>query len=194
MVQIHARELICRVGLRGCKRKADVVPLLALSALMAVLILRAASATTTTLTLSNSSVTTGTAVTFTAAVSNGGSVTTGTVDFCEPALGSCMGLGLLRTAQLTSAGTAVVKIMPAIGSHSYKAIFVGTSSNASSTSSAQAISVTGTYASTTALSSSGSAGNYTLTGTVVGKGSVSLSPTGSVSFIGGAQPGGFGGW
>jgi hypothetical protein len=142
-----------------------------------------AAATTTTLALSSSSVTAGTVVVFTATVSNGSPVTLGTVTFCNAAAAYCLNPpALLGTAQLTSAGTAVFRLVPGIGSHSYKAVFSGTTSNATSTSSEQTVTVTG-GASTTAISSSGSAGSYALTATVVGTGSATLSPTGSVSFL-----------
>ena len=142
-----------------------------------------AATTTTTLTLSSSSVATGTAVTFTAAVSNGANVTTGTVTFCDATQTFCLNSAVIGTAQLTSAGTAVIKLVPGIGSHSYKAIFSATAVNQTSTSSTQTLTVTGTHGTTTAISSSGSAGNYTLTGTVVGAGSVTAAPTGTVSFL-----------
>jgi hypothetical protein len=142
------------------------------------------TSTTTTLALSSASVTAGTVVTFTAAVSNPSAVTTGTVNFCDATKTSCTGLGLLGTAQLTSAGTAVIKLVPGVGSHSYKAVFAGiTGTSDSSVSSAQPLTVTATgkFSTTTAISSSGSAGNYTLTGTVAGAGIP--GPTGSVSFV-----------
>jgi hypothetical protein len=143
-----------------------------------------AAATTTTLALSSSSVTAGTAVVFTATVSNGSPVTLGTVTFCNAAATYCLNPPeLLGTAQLTSAGTAVFRLVPGIGSHSYKAIFNATTANATSTSSAQAVTVTGLYPTTTAISPAGSAGSYSLTATVVGTGSLTLSPTGSVSFL-----------
>ena len=41
----------------------------------------------------------------------------------------CEDIHLLGTAQLTSAGTAVLKFIPGMGSHSYKAVFVGTQSD-----------------------------------------------------------------
>jgi hypothetical protein len=124
------------------------VAMLAMLAVLAVPGLPAAAqtTTTTTLTLSSSSVATGTAVLFTAAVSNGSEVTLGTVTFCNAAYTYCLAApALVGTAQLTAAGTAEIKLTPGIGVHSYKAIFKATTSNAGSTSSAQALTVTGVY-------------------------------------------------
>ena len=143
----------------------------------------APTATATTLTVSPSSVSAGTVVTFTASVSNGSPVTPGLVTFCDATATYCEDSAIIGTAQLTSAGTAVIRIPPPIGSHIYKAVFNGTTSNTKSTSSTQSLTVTGTHATTTAISASGSTGNYTLTGTVIGTGIASPPPTGSVSFV-----------
>jgi hypothetical protein len=123
------------------------VAMLAMLAVLAVPGLPAAAQTTTTTTLTlSSSVATGTAVLFTAAVSNGSEVTLGTVTFCNAAYTYCLAApALVGTAQLTAAGTAEIKLTPGIGVHSYKAIFKATTSNAGSTSSAQALTVTGVY-------------------------------------------------
>jgi len=147
-----------------------------------------AGATTITLVLSaggvaTSSVSSGTVVTLTATVTNPAAVTAGTVNFCNATATECLNQTLIGTAQLTAAGTAVIRLLPGIGSRSYKAVFVATTTNATSTSTAQPLTVTGLYPTSTTISSSGSPGNYTLTGTVVGTGSYSLSPTGSVSFL-----------
>jgi MBG domain (YGX type)/Bacterial Ig-like domain (group 3)/FG-GAP-like repeat len=144
--------------------------------------LRVGSNSTTTLVLSASTVTAGTVVTFTASVSNGSPVTLGTVTFCNAAAAHCDNSAVIGTAQLTSAGTAVIRLVPGIGGHSYTAVFTQTTANISSTSAPQPLTVTGLYPTTTAISSAGTAGNYTLTGTVVGTGSVTVSPTGVVSF------------
>jgi hypothetical protein len=148
--------------------------------------LHAANLTNTTLTLSSNSVTAGTVVTFTAAVSNGSPVVTGLVTFCDAAAAFCLNGAMLGTAQLTPSGTAVIKFRPGIGSHTYKAVFSGTTTDLPSTSTTQSLTVTALgsfFATTTEISSSGSAGDYTLTGTVVATGSRPLSPTGSVEFV-----------
>ena len=84
------------------------------------------------------------------------------------------------TAQLTSTGTAVLRFAPGSGSHSYIAVFAGTTTNTTSTSTPQAVIVSSptTFPTTTGITSSGSAGNYTLTATVVGTGNATLRPNG----------------
>ncbi len=74
-----------------------------------------------------------------------------------------------------------MKLIPGIGTHSYKAEFAGTLSYSASVSSPSSVSVAGLYPSTTTLSSSGGAGNYTLTATVASSGLL-IGPTGSVVF------------
>ena len=107
-------------------------------------------------------------------------MTTGQVRFCDATAPYCEDIHLLGTAQLTGAGAAVLRFIPEIGSHSYKAVFAGTQSNTGSSSSAAALTVTAAVASTTTLAQSGAAGNYTLTATVTAQGGA--SPTGNVSF------------
>jgi hypothetical protein len=144
-----------------------------------------AVATTTTLAISPTSASADTVVTLTATVTNPAAVKVGLVKFCDASASYCTDAALIGTAQLTSAGTAVLKTVPGLvpAGRTYKAIFVGTTANASSTSSTVTLTMTGTYATTTTLATSGTAGNYTLTGTVVGTGFGHLAPTGSVSFL-----------
>ena len=143
--------------------------------------------TSTTLTATSAgvpvtSVVAGSVVTLTAAVSAGSTLlTAGQVRFCDATAAYCEDGHLLGTAQLTSAGTAVLKFIPGMGNHSYKAVFAGTQSNAGSSSSAAALAVTAAIASTTTLAQSGAAGNYTLTATTIAQGL--LAPTGTVSFL-----------
>jgi trimeric autotransporter adhesin len=155
------------------------------------------AATTTTLAVTSAgstiapggSVVFGGVVKLTATVkSNGSAVTTGLVSFCDASAAYCTDIHQIGTAQLTSAGTAVVKFVPGIGSHSYKALFAGTPNGvlktAGSASSTTAVTVTGIFPTTTTLVSSGSAGNYTLTASVTGLVNSSLlpGPAGMVSF------------
>jgi hypothetical protein len=79
----------------------------------------------------------------------------------------------------------MLRFIPGSGSHSYIAVFAGTSTNMASTSPPQTVTVSPptTFPTTTAITSTGSAGNYTLTATVVGTGNATLGPTSSVSFI-----------
>ncbi len=159
-----------------------LVVTLGILGLLGVISLRAASTTTTSLTLSSYALPWKTAVTLTAAVSNGAPVTTGVVTFCDANATLCENSAVLGTAQLTSAGTAVIRLTPSIGSHSYNAVFNGTSANTTSTSSTQVLAVNGEYPTSTAIASGGSAGSYTLTGTVVGTGNLAVGPTGTVEF------------
>jgi RHS repeat-associated protein len=134
------------------------------------------------------SVSLGSVVTLTATVASGTTpVTTGTVNFCDATVTAthCTDIHLLGTAQLTPAGTAAISIRPAIGSPSYKAIFVGTSTYAASTSSTAKLTVTatGSYPTTTTIAATGAAGNYTVTSTVTGMGSNTFAPTGIVSIL-----------
>jgi hypothetical protein len=144
----------------------------------------AATTTTLAVTSGGNAVTTltwGNAVTLTATVTTGSTpVTPGQVEFCDAAA-YCEDIHFLGMAQLTSAGTATIKFVPAIGSHSYKAVFLGTTTCAGSTSIPEPLTVMGIYPSTSSIAQSGSYDNYTLTATVGGTDSV--APTGTVSFL-----------
>ena len=136
------------------------------------------------------SVTSGTVVTLTATVmTESAVVATGQVNFCDATATYCEDIHLLGAAQLTSNGTAAIKLRPGIGSHSYKAVFVGTTNDDASTSSASPLTVTNGsgvgYPTTTTIAQSGAAGNYTLTATVTGSVDRSglASPSGTVSFL-----------
>jgi hypothetical protein len=121
----------------------------------------------------------GTVVTLTATVTAGSTpVTPGTVNFCDAAALSCTDIHRVGTAQLTSAGVAMVRFRPTMGTHSYKAVFVGTNAYAASSSAASSLAMT--VAINMALTSSGAAGSYGLSGTVVVP--AQLAPTGTISF------------
>ena len=141
--------------------------------------------TSTTLSIApSSSVSAGTVVTLTATVlAQSTHVTRGTVIFCDASATYCEDIHIVGAAQLTNSGVASIKFRPGIGSHTFKAIFTGTQTYASSSSAAGAISVTGTYPTLTSLTVGGSSGNYNLTATVTGTGSATIAPTGTVSFI-----------
>jgi hypothetical protein len=104
-------------------------------------------------------------------------VTAGLVEFCDASAKYCSDIHILGTGQLTSAGTTTVKLLLGVGTHNIKAVFVGTSANARSTSAVQSLSVDGTgiYASSTTLSLTGIAGNYTVSGSVASFGNATLS-------------------
>lgn len=149
------------------------------------------TATTTTLAVTSgggtvTTVSNGSTVALIASVNAGTTpVSPGQVNFCDANAAHCTDVHVLGTAQLTSAGTAVIKFRPGIGSHSYKAVFAGTNTYASSLSTTSVLAVTGTPAPLTITTSIGKTGNwdgYALTGTVAEIG----SPTpiaGSLSFI-----------
>ncbi len=132
------------------------------------------------------SVAAGTVVTLIAQVTAGGAnVSPGQVNFCDAKATYCTDIHILATVQLTSSGKATYKFRPGIGSHSYKAVFVGTNSSAGSVSSASPLTVTGTtgpFATATSIAETGAWGNYTLTGIVTEAGGT-VAPTGTVSFL-----------
>ncbi|HMG86249.1 MAG TPA: FG-GAP-like repeat-containing protein [Terracidiphilus sp.] len=147
--------------------------------------------TTTTLAVSSSSgpvttVPSGTIITLTAKVTPAsGTIRAAQVTFCDALAKYCTDIHVLGTAQITSAGTATLKLRPGIGSHSYKAVFPGTSLYAGSTSSASALAVTGTIpqlSSATSINETGSWGAYALSATVTETGNT-VPPTGLVSFL-----------
>lgn len=146
--------------------------------------LAAGTATTTTLSASSSTLAHGSVLTLTATVVAGSTaVFPGSVRFCDiTTVTSCHDSQLINQAQLVGTGIATYKFVPSIGSHTYKAIFVGTSNYLTSTSANLSATVTGQFPTKTVLTSSGSAGAYTLNASVSNFGSVSSSPTGTVSF------------
>jgi len=173
---------------------------LLLSALMAVSLPNAAQAaavpTVTTLVLSSPSVASPTAVTLTASVVAGGApVANGSVNFCDATAPRCEDSAIVGKAQLT-AGTAKLKYIPGIGTHKYTAVFTGTAAATASTSSAQTLTVTGLYPTTTAIAATGNPSGYDLTATVVGyanhppvlAGTVSFQDTSNGNFVLGTAP------
>jgi hypothetical protein len=151
--------------------------------------------TAITLTLSSSgthvaAVNAGSRVALTAAVQAGTTVVKqGQVNFCDATAAHCRDIHLLGTAQLTSAGTAVLNLRPGAGSYSYKAEFLGTPGAvvpcAGSVSTAATLNVTGPISTATTITQSSSPGNYTLTASVAGftRSKSEGTPTGTVSFL-----------
>ncbi len=154
-----------------------------------------ASPTATTLAVTSggtrvSSVVSGSVVTLTATVkSHGETVTVGQVNFCDASEQYCTDIHLLGTGQLTGAGTAVLKFVPGIGKHRYKAVFAGTPNGAldytGSSSRGVPLAVTGKFPTVTTITAAGKAGDYTLTTTVTGLVNASsvAAPAGNVSFL-----------
>jgi hypothetical protein len=147
----------------------------------------ATTATTLTATSGGSAVTTvpvGSVVTLTASVTispGSTAVRTGQVNFCDAAATYCTDIHVLGTAQLTSTGKAVIKLVPGVGNQSYQAVFLGTTSNTSSASADSLLTVTGKYPTSSTIVQSGVVGSYSLTATVAGNGLT--SPSGTVSFL-----------
>jgi hypothetical protein len=124
-----------------------------------------------------------TLVTLTATVkANGSTLPVGQVIFCDAAAKFCTDVHVLGTAQVTPAGTATLKLVPTVGSHSFKAVFTANTTYSSSVSATAMLQVSSLAIGPTinTLVASGSPGNYTLTATVNGRPNV--LPTGSVSF------------
>lgn len=96
------------------------------------------------------------------------SVSPAQVAFCDATALSCTGSHLLAIAQVTEGGTANYSFVPGLGTHSYEAVFLGTSSYGASASAAASLTVTGTFATATTIAQSGSAGNFSLAATTVG--------------------------
>ena len=140
-------------------------------------------ATATTLTLSAPTVAFPAPVTaLTASVTAGGSaVTTGSVTFCDASATECQNTSIVGTGQLNGT-TATIKIVPAIGVHTYKAIFNGTAANAASTSATQTLTVNGKNPTSTSIAVSGNLNGYGLTATVVGVAGHPPLLSGTVSF------------
>jgi sugar lactone lactonase YvrE len=149
-----------------------------------------ATATTLAVSTSGTAVTTvaaGTSVTLTATVTSSGvPVRAGQVRFCDASVSNCTDIHLLGMAQLTSNGAAVFRFVPGVGVHTYKAQLVQSGLGAASSSTTSTLTVTPpasvSYSTSTAIAQSGSAGNYTLTATVIGTGATA-PPTGTVSFL-----------
>jgi hypothetical protein len=109
-------------------------------------------------------------------------VVQGQVMFCDAAAAHCTDLHLLGTAQLNSSGTAVVSLTPAIGTHSYKAVFVANGANQGSSSSTVQLTVMGDYATTTSIADAGVPGNYFVTAAVASAGGTAPL-SGEVTFV-----------
>lgn len=164
------------------------LPIVTVSSVSAV----AQSATVTTLAVTSAgsaatTVISPAVVTLTANVTAGGApVTHGTVNFCYSLQIACSGAGLIGAAQLTASGTAAISIHPAIGTHSYTAVFLGSTSAQASSSASSRLTVNGGVISVgptaTTLAATGNPGSFTLTGTVTANGS-QLPPIGILNFI-----------
>ena len=141
-------------------------------------------ATTTVLSVSSAEVTAGTAVTLTANVTAAGApFARGVVVFCDANAARCQDSAIFGHAQLTAAGTATIKVTLGVGTYSIVAAFQPLSFAQASTSAPQALTVDAdaSYLSFSSIASSGTPGNYTLTGSVTAFGK--NVPSGTVSFL-----------
>ena len=143
----------------------------------------ASAATTTSLFTTPDNPSSGAVITMTAQVSaTEFTVAGGTVTFTDTYNSVTEVLGTVQVQSTNgNPGTAILEIaVGGVGVHQFAANYGGTSVFATSSSSPQSVTFSGPYLTSTALASSGTAGNYTLTGTVSAFGPV--TPTGSVTF------------
>src|ERR1700691_3361079 len=139
--------------------------------------------TTTTLFTTPENPSSGAVITMTAQVSaTESTVAGGTVTFTDTYNSVTEVLGTVQVQSTNgNPGTAILEVeVGGVGVHQFVANYGGTAVFATSSSSPQSVTFAGPYLTSTALSSSGTAGNYTLTGTVSAFGPV--TPTGSVTF------------
>ena len=103
--------------------------------------------------------------------------------FCDANAARCNDSAIFGQAQLTAAGTATIKLTLGVGTYSIVAAFQPLSFASASASAPQALTVdaNASYLSFSKIASSGTPGNYTLTGTVTAFGK--NVPTGTVSFL-----------
>jgi hypothetical protein len=120
----------------------------------------------------------GAIVTLTATVTDPGIVSRGFVNFCDATRSTCLpGDGLFGAAQLTSSGTATLRMRFGAGTNSIVAVFMPTKSDLGSRSLPVSMNV-GTaeiYPSITSLTVSGGPGDYTLSGEVVAFGRLAMN-------------------
>jgi FG-GAP-like repeat/Bacterial Ig-like domain (group 3) len=143
----------------------------------------ATAATTTSLFTTPDNPSSGAVITMTAQVAaTEFTVAGGTVTFTDTYNSVTEVLGTVQVQSTNgNPGTAILEVaVGGVGVHQFVANYGGTSVFATSASTAQSVTFTGPYLTSTALTSAGTAGNYTLTGTVSAFGPV--SPTGSVTF------------
>ena len=138
------------IAAKNVFRNLSVFALLAAMLTGSVLILSTpalaatAAGTSTALVVSPASVAAGSVVTLTATVTSGGTpLTAGQVVFCNASATYCEDSAVLGTAWVTGSGTATVRRAFATGTTDVKAVFQATSSYATSSSSVQAVTVTG---------------------------------------------------
>ena len=143
----------------------------------------ASAATTTSLFTTPNNPSSGAVITMTAQVAAAEfTVAGGTVTFTDTYNSVTEVLGTVQVQSTNgNPGTAVLEVeVGGVGVHQFVANYGGTAVFATSSSTAQSVTFAGPYLTSTALTSSGAPGNYTLTGTVSAFGPV--TPTGNVTF------------
>jgi hypothetical protein len=165
-------------------------PLTALCALFIVLSSAMAAAqttTTTTLAVTPSTAANGSVFKMTATVKAGAtSLTAGTVTFRDTYNSVTQVLGTVQVQSGNGTkGTAILhQQLGGIGTHSIVATFNAPKTFSNSVSTTQSVTTNGLYPTTASLAQTGgSAGNWSLTTTIVGIGSLNFSPTGNVSLL-----------
>jgi hypothetical protein len=152
---------------------------------MSFAVANAQTATTTILTVNPSSAANGSVFTMAAKVKAGAtSLGAGTVTFRDTYGGVTQVLGTVQvqSANGTKGNAVLLQQLGGIGTHSVVATFNAPKTYFTSSSTAQSVTATGLYPTVANLAQTGgSAGNWSLTTTIVGVGSTSLSPSGSVS-------------
>ena len=165
------------------RRRWMPVLLSALALLTAGPVAWAASSTTTSLFTTPDNPSSGSVITMTAQVESVEfTVAGGTVTFADTYNGISEVLGTVQVQSTNgNPGTAVLQIeVGGVGAHQFLATYNGTALFTTSASTPQSVNFLGPYLSATALASSGTAPNVTLTGTVSAFGP--SAPTGSVTF------------
>ena len=147
----------------------------------------AQTATTTALTVSPTSAGNGSVFTMTATVTASATqMTGGTVSFRDTYNGISQLLGTVQvqSAHGTAGNAVLMQQLGGIGTHSIVASYSAPKTFSGSSSSAANVTVTGLYQSTASLvKTGGSAGNWSLTATIIGTGTATISPTGTISLL-----------
>ena len=113
-------------------------------------------------------------------------LTGGTVTFRDTynSITQVLGTVQVQSAHGTKGNAVLQQPLGGIGTHSVVATFNAPKTFSSSSSVAEGATVTGFYPTTASLATSGgSAGNWSLTTTILGIGTTALSPTGTVSLL-----------
>ncbi len=146
----------------------------------------AQTATITTLSVNPASAANGSVFTMTATVKAGATqMAGGTVTFLDTynSITQVLGTVQVQSANGTKGNAVLHQQLGGIGTHSIVATFNAPKSFSTSSSTAHSVTVIGMYATVASLAFTGLPGNYSLTATLMGAGSNSLSPTGNVSFL-----------